>query len=137
MQVISIDTCPCSGAQDIDWPLGRNESLVEAFRLLSHRKNDFYMDGWEQQLSLAMASCRCCGYVWHHTRPDQEALFEMYSHGKRLKGISVSSRAIARIIINLRRLFRYCTSANRVAALLDYGSGGGRWRHLHARPVSE
>lgn len=130
MQVIRVDTCPCCGAKDIDWPLGRNESLVEAFLLLSHRKYDGYMDGWEQQLSLAMASCRCCGHVWHHTRPDQEALFEMYAHSKRLKGISVSPRASARMLSTMRGLFRYCTSADRVATLLDYGSGGGRLARL-------
>jgi len=127
MQVIRVDTCPCCGAQDIDWPLHRSESLVEAFRMLSQRKYDGYMDGWEQQLSLAMASCRCCGHIWHHTRPDLVALFGMYAHGKRLKGISVSRRPNARMLSTMRGLFCYCTSADRVATLLDYGSGGGRW----------
>lgn len=127
MQVIKVDACPCCATQDIDWPLGSNESLVEAFRLLSQCKYDGYMDGWEQQLSLAMVSCRCCGHVWHHTRPDQEALFGMYAHGKRLKGISVSPRPSARMLSTMRGLYRYCTSADRVASLLDYGSGGGRW----------
>ena len=127
MQVIRVDTCPCCGAQDIDWPLRRNESLVEAFRLLSHHKYNGYMDGWEQQLSLAMASCRCCWHLWHHTRPDQEALFGMYAHGKRLNGISVSPRPSGRMLSTMRGLFRYCTSADGSATLLDYGSGGGRW----------
>lgn len=127
MQPITVDVCPCCGGQNLSWPMPSIALIGEAFRYLSQIKYGGYMDGWEKQLSLMVAQCRNCGHIWHHTRPDQEALFGMYAHGKRLKGISVSSQPSARMLSALRGLFRYCTPADGAATLLDYGSGGGRW----------
>ena len=127
MQPVTVDACPCCGEQETDWPLQRNEGGVESFRLLSRVKYGGCMDGWEQSLSLVMAQCRCCGHIWHHTRPDQNSLFEMYAQGKRLKGGAASTTPSARMLASLRGLFRYSASINKNKTLLDFGSGAGRW----------
>lgn len=127
MQVITVNSCPCCGGRDLDWPFHRDARVVEAFRLLSQIKYGGYMDGWEQHLSLVMAQCRRCGHIWHHTRPDQNALFDMYAHGKRRKGHTVPTRPSARMLSTMRGLFRYCAQTDRETTFLDYGSGAGRW----------
>lgn len=127
MEVVTVDSCPCCGSSDMHWPLQRSEEIVEGFRLLSRMKYGGCMDGWEDRLTLAMARCKRCGHLWHHTRPDQASLFEMYAHGRRLKGGSASTTPSSRMLSSMRGLFRYCSSPNGNKSLLDFGSGAGRW----------
>lgn len=134
MQVTTVDACPCCGQKDLDWPMLRDEKTVAAFRLLSQCKYGGYMDGWERQLSLAMAQCRCCGHIWHHTYPDQASLFDMYAHGRRLKGGSASMQPTAHMLSIMRGVLRYCEPSGGEATLFDYGSGAGRWS-MAARKV--
>jgi predicted SAM-dependent methyltransferase len=127
MQVVVVDSCPCCASRRLAWPYLKNEETVDAFRLLSHRKYGGYMDGWEQTLSLCVAMCSDCGHIWHHTHPDQDALFGMYAHGRRLKGGVANVVPSMRMVSTMRGLRHYCNSSMEKPTLLDYGSGAGRW----------
>ena len=128
MKVLVVDACPCCGGRRIGWPVVRSDERIEAFRLLSRCKYGGYMDGWEVDLSLAMAQCKDCGHIWHHTHPSQDALFGMYAHGIRLSGRPASTSPTRRMLSTMRGLNEYCRSmGSSQPTLLDYGSGAGRW----------
>ncbi len=123
MQVITVNACPCCGGEKFVLHNFKNDRAIDAFRQLSKRKYAGFMDGWEDQLSLDIAECSCCGHLWHHTRPDQQTLFGMYAQGRRLKGGTASTHPTSRMNSTMRGLFKIC----RGKKLLDYGSGAGRW----------
>ncbi len=88
------------------------------------------MDGWEDRLSLEVHSCLCCGHFWHAQQPDQEALFGMYAKGRRLRGRPAQtepSAAMRQEMQSLRKLLKSTRASDRQPALLDFGSGAGRW----------
>ncbi len=127
IRVVTVDSCPCCAARKLEWPQRRNQLLVESFLRLSREKYGGCMDGWEQDLSLDMARCGRCGHIWHHMQPDQDALFQMYAQGRRLKGGEPSTQPTSRMLATMTGLLRLGRTGAPQPTLLDYGSGAGRW----------
>lgn len=126
MEVRIIEHCPACGFNDSYVVYRPNDQARRRFVNLSRIKYQGFMDGWEKRLSLEIHKCNRCGHIWHHTQPDQGALFGMYDASTSLRPATKPSRPSSYMLRQMRALFRIVTRDGiRNPTLLDYGSGAG------------
>lgn len=131
----SLDRCPACGGGSCTVVAVADEDSRRRFLRLSQVKYGGTMDRWMDELKLAVCCCNACRHHWYPEQPDPHHLLAMYDAAKPLFGEPGTrqrrpSPHMHREMKRLRRLVRCRDSA---PALLDYGSGFGRWPRAAAQ----
>jgi hypothetical protein len=122
-----VSACPACGRQDFDVVVQAGEDERQRFIAYSRLKYGGVMDDWLQKIELAVVRCPTCEHHWYLDQPDDHQLLAMYDASRSFFGNTTVDREpnerMRREMRSLRRLFK----DEAAPALLDYGSGFGRW----------
>lgn len=128
MQKMSVNQCPCCPDDRLKrLDVSASQVLAERFLQLSREKYSGFMHGWEGEFSLQLFQCAGCGHIWHAEHPDQESLFGMYAHGRRMRVTSADRPPTNRMCREMQQFARLIGKRHLDQDLLDFGSGAGRW----------
>jgi 2-polyprenyl-3-methyl-5-hydroxy-6-metoxy-1,4-benzoquinol methylase len=128
MKVCIFEFCPACGVLDSEVIFRPSAQSWQRFINLSRIKYQGFMDGWEKKLSLEIHKCNRCSHIWHHTQPDQEALFGMYDSSIPLRPVIKTTEPSYYMLRQMRALFQTVSYVGKTkSTLLDFGSGAGRW----------
>jgi SAM-dependent methyltransferase len=85
------------------------------------------MDTWLDDTELVVLRCRACGHLWYRDQPGEERLAAMYASSRSFLGITKVDRQPSSHMKRQMRRLRRLVPVRARPALLDYGSGFGRW----------
>lgn len=127
MQVVS--NCPACGCAHAERVASLDdEKDCERFRVYDQRKYGGIMQAWLRDIEPVIVQCVECRHSWFRTQPSAQQLSAMYEAGRPLVAVTSENREpSARMLAEMRRLRRLLARADAAPAMLDYGSGSGRW----------
>ena len=122
-----INYCPACGISKASEVVILNSNKKEDYFKYSQVKYNHFLDGWLEQLDVAIDACVACGHHRYREQPSEEMLFDMYEKGKPLlpQNNANNKEPTLKMIREMERLKKVLNLTT--PKLLDYGSGFGRW----------
>ncbi|MDD3288027.1 MAG: class I SAM-dependent methyltransferase [Alphaproteobacteria bacterium] len=124
----TLNSCPACGCAEFSVVVKLDGDNRQRFIDFDTRKYGGAFATWETRVPPIILACSGCGHCWYKNQPDEEELSSMYASGRPLLDHSADDfrEPDAHMISEMRRL-RSMVGREDKPALLDYGSGFGRW----------
>lgn len=130
----TVTTCSACGGLAAQIVAALDDESRERFRLFSDLKYGGLLSDWLLTVPPVVMQCDGCGHCWYRHQPDPNELGSMYAAGRPLGGtaktvLEPSSAMLQKMTVLRSMLGRRLGKP----ALLDYGSGSGRWARAAMR----
>lgn len=131
----TIDRCPACDTGSPEQRVSLDAERSERFVAFDQRKFDGLLTSWLGEVQVAVSQCKACGHAWYRTQPSPGQLQQMYAGAKPLfaGADGISRQPTPAMQQEMTRLRRVLPVAKARPALLDYGSGFGRWARAAAQ----
>jgi len=121
-----IEFCPACGSGNLEIVAEMDADSRVRFLAYSKVKYGGLLDTWLSDIEIVILKCEMCAHHCYREQPSVTQLSEMYATGRPLVADFTPSRLPTREMIREMQRLRRMLDMDK-PALLDYGSGFGRW----------